>query len=426
LASLIVSIRIMARGDAVYREPRASWFAAVALFLILCLFPYDFGQREHFALIAILPWVALQCARQSTPDFAAGTQAECFLAGLGAGIVVMVKPPYFALALMLPSLCLALQRRSTKPLFVLENLLGAAITAIYLACIVVFDRPFFSDVLPFVREVYLPVREPVVDIVMGWPKTVLLLAMTTVLVAGGFKHMHWDVKIPLLTALGFIPAFIIMGKGWPNHAMPMMVLGIWALGMQIIRMDGLRHAALINKAAAIFGCVLALQIAAKSQSAALTGNNDPLAPAITSILGAVEKPTIVSLGAQPQLAHPLARRVGGVFVSRNSAAWSVYYAQLLIKDASPEREHRLEGLRDDMIGAFAREIGDKKPDIVLYSAYPFPMWDNLMLKDARIAAAIQYYDVLYQDSFVTVYLRKGSTRYGNTGKQGDMLRRASF
>jgi hypothetical protein len=410
MASLAFSIGIMTRGEPAYRLLHTHWFAAIVLFLILCLFSFDFGQREQFALIAILPWLALQCARQRKPDFAAGSSIDRIVAGLGAGVVIMVKPPHFAFALILPSLCLALQRRSVKPLFVLENLLGAVIVIVYLACIALFDRPFFSLILPFVRDIYLPVREPFLDLLLGWPETVLMISAATALIAGGLRQMHWDVRIPLLTAWGFIPAFMIMGKGWPNHAMPMVILGIWAFGVQIMRMGGLRDASLIRKAGVVLGCAAMLQIAVRSQSAAFGANSDPLAPAIASIMGAVERPTIISIGAQPQLANPLVRRVGGASVSRNSAAWAVYNIELLLKDASPERKHWLEGLRGEIIGAFASEIEDKKPDIVLYSAYPYPVWDNVVLKDTRIAAEIQHYDVIYEDPFVTVYLRKGLSR----------------
>ena len=176
LASLALAARILARADAAYRQPCAFWAWPAALFFVLCLFPGEFGQREHFALIAVLPWIALQCARQRTSDFVAGTAGERMVAGLGAAVVVMVKPPHFALAIMLPALCMALGRRSLKPLFVTENILGATVAAIYVVYVGVFHRGFMTEILPFVGEVYLPLRTSLLDLLMGWPETVLLLA----------------------------------------------------------------------------------------------------------------------------------------------------------------------------------------------------------------------------------------------------------
>ncbi|MER8700855.1 hypothetical protein [Mesorhizobium sp. M1273] len=403
LASLFVSVRILARDEPVYRQPHALWAAAAALFLILCFMPDQFGQREHFALIAILPWVALQCTRQRNLDFSAGSRLEHMVAGFGAAVVVMVKPPYFVLAFMLPSLCLALERRSLRPLFVAENLVGAAIVAAYIASIALFDRAYVSDVLPLVREVYLPLRASAADMLANWPKVVLLLAAATVLAAGGLRKTNWDVRIPLLTALGFIPAFIVMGKGWPNHALPMVVVATLAFGIQLVRFGTFGSAGFVRKAALIFGCVLVLQIAVRAQYAALTTDNGPIARSVAAIRATVETPTVMSIADQMQVAHPLARLVGGRFISRHPSAWAVSNADTLARVTGDlERRPELESIRDRVIGENAAEISAKKPDIVLSGS---PAWTALMLQDKRIQVALADYRLLHAEPEITVYLR---------------------
>ena len=118
--------------------------------------------------------------------------------------------------------------------------------------------------------------------------------------------MHWDAKITLLTALGFVPAFVIMGKGWPNHALPMVVLAILAFGLQLLRMDRLPDLAFLRKAAAVFGCVLVLQTAARTQYAPLAADNGPVERAALAIRGAVERPTVASIGpgCKPRIRWP--------------------------------------------------------------------------------------------------------------------------
>ncbi|MER8745663.1 hypothetical protein NKH54_21645 [Mesorhizobium sp. M1004] len=405
-ASLFVSARILARADPIYRQPRALWAVAVALFMILCFLPDQFGQREQFALIALLPWLALQCARQRMPDFIAGSLTERIVAGLGAGVVVMVKPPYFALALILPSLCLAFQRRSLKPLFVPENLLGAAIVITYVASVAMFDRAYFSEVLPFVREIYLPVHATLIDNLANWPKIVLLLAVATVIATGGMRTIHWDLKILLASALGFVPAFLIMGKGWPNHALPMVVVATIAFGVLLLRFGGFQSAASIRKAALVFGCVLVLQVTIRAQYAALTTDSEPIVRAAAAIRGTIENPTIVSIAGQMQVAHPLTRVVGGSFIARQSSAWAVWNADVLARDAgNPDQREKLEGIRDQLIGEHAIEIASKKPDVVLSGPEAGPSWNALMLQDKRIAAALRDYRVLYTEPLITVYLR---------------------
>lgn len=406
LASLFVSARILVRVDPIYRQPNALWAAPVALFMVLCFLPDQFGQREHFALIAILPWLALQCARQRTPDFVAGSTVERVLAGLGAATVIMLKPPHFALALLLPSLCLALQRRSLKPFFAMENLLGAAIIVIYVASIAIFDRAYFSEILPFVREVYLPLRASVVEMMANWPKIVLLLAAAVVLAAGDIRQLHWDVRIPLLAALGFIPAFVVMGKGWPNHALPMVVVAVLAFAVQLPRFGEFRAAGFVRKAGFVFGCVLVLQITGRAQYAALTADNEPIERSAATIRATIENPTIMSIADRMQVGHPLTRLVGGKFMSRHPGAWAVFNAEILARKADEYGQKRkFEGIRDRVIGEYAAEISTKKPDIVLSGS---PSWTALMLQDKRIAVALSDYHVLHAEPEITVFLHGGA------------------
>jgi hypothetical protein len=409
LASVAISSRMLASQDPAYLRPRATIALPVVTFLVLCLFPGEFGQREQLAAIAVLPWVALQCARQRHPDFAAPSRWEPVLAGICATVVVMIKPPHFALALMLPSAWLAVHRRSWKPLFVFENLLGSAIVVVYVAWLLIFQRSFLSEVLPFAGAVYLPFREPFLDLVTDWPQTVLLLALMTAILAGGLRRLHSDVGIPLLSAFGFLVVFVIMGKGWPNHAWPMLMLSMMAFIIQLVRTESFWALKPVGKAAAVAGCFLVLKAAFLIQTAALLEDRTTLERTVAAVGGAAERPTIVSLAAQIQVAHPLSRLVGGDFVSRYPSAWAVYNADLLARSAAdPEKRQRLEAIRDGLIAEFAEEIGAKQPDIVLYGAEAGRRSAELMLRNEKIAAALKDYEVLLQEGDVTVYRRAGA------------------
>ena len=404
LGSLLLSVLILSRGEAVYRRPGALWLAPAALFLVLCFLPNQFGQREHFALIGALPWIALQCARQRNPDFEAGSRPERILAGLGAAAVVMVKPPHFALALVLPSLWLALSRRSVKPLFVAENLVGATIVTAYVAYIAIFDPEFFTKVMPVVEEIYLPLRASLFDLMVNWPKVVLLLAAACTFAAGGWRRMHWDIKIPVLTALGFLPGFLVMGKGWPNHALPMAVVAIIAFGLALLRFGTFRDAVFMRRLALVFGCVLVLQVTVRAQHAALTTDSGWIDRSAAAIRGAVDRPTIISVASRLQAAHPLTRLVDGKFVARHPAAWAAYNAETLARnEADPERRRRLEALRDQTLADVAAEISARNPDVVLSGE---DEWHAFTLRHPNMTAAMRDYEVLHADKEVTVFLRK--------------------
>ncbi|MDX8432167.1 hypothetical protein RFN25_01830 [Mesorhizobium abyssinicae] len=406
LASLVVCARILARADPIYRQTGAYWVLAAAAFLVLCFLPDQFGQREQFALIGILPWLALQCARQRQPDFVAGSLAERIVAGLGAGVMVMVKPPHFALAFVVPSLCLAWQRRSPRPILVTENFIGAAMAVFYVASIAIFDRGYLTEVLPLVREVYLPLRAPLLDNLENWPKIVLLLSAAIVVGTGGPRHMHWDTRIALASALGLVPAFLLMGKGWPNHALPMVAITAIAFGLQLLRFGDFPKAGIVRKAALMFGCVLLLQATTRAQYDALTRDSGPIERSVGAIRDSFDHPTIVSIASQMQAAYPLTRLVGGRFVSRNPGAWMVSSAQKLVdRTDDPEQKLRLETIRNQAIGDFAAEIAAKQPDIVLAGPAGNPSWDALMHGDKRIMAALRNYRVLHAEPAITVYRR---------------------
>jgi hypothetical protein len=411
LASLAISCRMLSRGEPAYHKAWAMTALPVIAFTVLCLFPEDFGQREQWALIALLPWVALQCIRQRHQDFAAPARWQVVLAGICAGIAVMIKPPHFALALMLPSACLAVYRRSWKPLFVFENLLGAAIAAAYVVSILLFEPFFVTKILPLAGELYLPLRQPFLDLLTDWPQTVLLLAMLTVIMAGGPRLLHWDATVPLLSAFGFLTAYMVMGKGWPNHAWPMLMLAIAGFILQLLRTENIKALTLVRKASAVIGCLVVLKVAVAIQISTSFDDHARLQQIAAVIGDSVERPSVVSLAARLPVAHPLVRIMDADFVSRYPSAWAAYNADLLAhRAADPDTRQRLATIRDRLIKEFAAEIMSRQPDIVLYSAETGPRWDELVLRNERIAAALQDYKVLFREPNTTVYIRASAMR----------------
>lgn len=404
LASAGASWRIL-RADPAWRTGRMAMVLPVLVFAVLCLFPGEIGQREHWALIAVLPWIALQCARQHSPAFAAPERWMIVLAGICAGLVVAIKPPHFALAIMLPSACLALARRSWKPLLVTENLIGAAIAVTYAGWIVLFDPSFLREVMPFVGELYLPLRKPFGALMAGWPLKALLLAVLAMVVAGGVRRLDWSAAIPLLSTLGFLIAYLAMGKGWPNHAWPMLATAIWGFAVQLARTD-FSTARLSARAAAVIGCVVILQTVVAVHRFSLSDASVGTERLAAEISRSVERPSVVSLAARLQVAHPLSRQMDARFVSRYPSAWAVHNADRLAAEAEDaESRARLEALRDGLIAELAAEIVDKKPDIVLYSDETGTRWNSVMLGNADVVAALGDYGILLRDGHTTVYVR---------------------
>ena len=97
---------------------------AIAVLLVLPI--YTFGEREHLCVLLILPWAAAIVARIEGRD---PGHVFARLAGLGAGLCVVVKP-HFILIIGMLSCALAWRARSLRPLFTLENCVAAALLAL--------------------------------------------------------------------------------------------------------------------------------------------------------------------------------------------------------------------------------------------------------------------------------------------------------
>ena len=155
-------------------------------------------------------------------------EAETGLAGIGAALFVVIKPPFAVLALALPALVSCVRGRSLRCLFTSENMLGAALTLTYLMWLAAFHRAFLMGPLPMILELYLPMRMPVVETLISGP--VLLLGMVTVATWATARpgSMHRIAFLLLLAAWGYLPTFVMLGKGWGYQALPFLTFGLLA------------------------------------------------------------------------------------------------------------------------------------------------------------------------------------------------------
>jgi len=404
IASVCFSARIVARADETLK--RRTWIVPIAVFAVLFLFPVDFGQREQIAVIALLPWLALFSARDKTADFSAGSTLERIVAGVGAGVFVMIKPPYSVLALAVPALVIALQRRSLRPLLTTENVVGGILTVVYLIALAVFMRPFLTDVVPLLRQAYLPMRMSVVDMLVLWPVT-MFVAMTVAALAMAYPGRPGrDVGMLLLAAAAYVPAFVIMGKGWTYQALPFLTLGVLALMLQYVRSKPLLSLPALAKAGAALGLFSIVKLVVAQQGLALAQPRGDLDAATAAIARTIDHPTFMSIGSRLQAGSPLARMTGAHVVARYPFAWMVDNARLLSQsEPDPAQRRDLERLRQQYTIAIASELAAKRPDIVVDDGTaepraPIPLRDNI-----AIAKALEGYRPLVQNGSVTVLIR---------------------
>ena len=356
------------------------WSLAAFTLAVLTILPAQtFGEREHVALIAVLPALAVLAARGSG---AKPLLWHCLLAGLGAGITICIKP-HFALAVGLAVTGTALYLRSWRVLFVLENWIAAAIVGAYGICIVVFYRSYITDVMPLVADLYLPVRAPFLSMLVSTPMVLWAGAILAVFGLTRGYAFGSVLLVLLMASAGFTAAYLIQGKGWSYHSYPMLALALIALDLAATRRrfavgqagsrDGLQAvcAPLILGFVAVWSFAW-LNIAIDARAAA-------------AVVGRVAPPhpSLIVISDDVAIGHPLVRAVGGRWISRSFSLWVTQNAAILISagnlDAVTARRlfAHAQADRQQLIG----EIRDGKPDIILVDTRP-----GRIVADNRVAS----------------------------------------
>ncbi len=198
-------------------EKRRGIFILAAASVLLFLPADTFGQREHFMVIMVLPWLLL---RQQNPDGIPGSERA--LVGIVAALGIALKP-YAIFAPLLIEAVLFLQTRNFRRTLALENLAAMATIAIYAATVAVIAPQFYGDIVALGRAAYLPYY--------GYALKWIFINTKWAAVFMGLALFGWRsprVQILLAAAVGFVISYALQGKGFPYHILPATALGVLA------------------------------------------------------------------------------------------------------------------------------------------------------------------------------------------------------
>ena len=340
-----------------------------------------------------------------------GSSGDRVFACIGAALFVVIKPPFAVLALALPALVSCVRGRSLRCLFTSENMLGAALTLAYLMWLAAFHRAFLMGPLPMILELYLPMRMPVVESLLSGP--VLLLGMVTVATWATARpgSMHRIAILLLLAAWGDPPTFVMLGKGWGYQALPFLTFGLLAFVLQLRIPDfnlGTSHVLDLVWGRGRAGVFLLLPSAVHPLHQ--VERRAELALAAAAIERIVERPTVGSIAARLQSAHPLTLMIGGDFKMRYPSLWVADNADALIKAAGTNKAkvEQIKGRRDGVIRQAAEDVERERPAILFDAGSAGTPGQPAIHDSPDIARALADYRVLYQDEDRTILLRSGS------------------
>ncbi len=219
----------------------------------------------------------------------------------------------------------------------------------------------------------------------------------------------------LSASAGFAAAYVIQGKGWPYHSLPMLALVLIALAIAIAyprpAMAPDRNRDRAKSLAMSLGATAALGILAVSSFAYLDIAVDTRAAIALVKQVAPPHPSIVAITADPAIGFPLVRAVDGRWISGHWGLWVTGNAatrrleggvdeptrQRLAADVATERQR--------LIG----EIRDGKPDIILIDDRG-PRWSEGVDGDRDLSALIaaNYREVGIADDIIV--LKRNGTR----------------
>jgi hypothetical protein len=385
--SLRLAGRIVARARLF--EQIDGWSLTACAAAVLAILPAQaFGEREHIALIAILPALAVYAARAKG---ASPGPDSAIVAGLGAGLAIIIKP-HLVLGIVAAVIATMLCTKSWRPLAATENWIAGGLTVLYGAFVAVAFPSFLTDIIPLVNAVYVPVRRPFATLV-GSPGICLSAAGLLGLALIKRRRVLSPPYCLLLAAeSGFFLAFLIQGKGWPYHSYPMLALVIIALGAAAAERKSSTPVTLtIQHRIARLGPMLLIQLVIVAGFIWMNLATDTAA-LVEPIRRIKPHPTMLAITPDIAVGHPLVRRLGGRWAGSACSLWiSAGVLQQQRSEAldAPTRR-RLDAYMARDRAILSEDIRRERPDIVLVDETAFD-WDAWARSDPPLSGALNAY-----------------------------------
>ena len=431
IASVALSALILARAGLI--EKLGPIGASLALGALMLLPAHAFDERDHIAAVAGLPFLALAAARGVGARVNWGS---VLLAGIGAGLMASIKPPYVLVAIALAPYLAA--RIGFRPLFACAEFYAAALVgSLYVLIMLTLFPAYLSDIAPLASAIYLPVRESMSGLTLNTGVVLWLALLLTSAQIAGENRAEPLFAIPALASLGALASFFIQGKGWPYHIYPALAFIVIALGAALARNK--RGAAMLAvsiipaiasalvalvvarwplqimigvavAAAAIVAAAQRLFSGAKADDRSLPLSEMIAASAIgvafamltlegrpqpvleKALARLAPHPTILAISESLAFGHPLVRDVGGSWAQRVPALWITAAADRLIEESHGDEKLRARlapFVRADR-DRLAQDIGANKPDAILVGRIDGPVYKALWTDPAIVDALADY------------------------------------
>lgn len=374
----------------------------------MCLVALDsFAEREHIALMLTLPILTIVACRLETK---AVPKCRSILFGLMAGVAVCIKP-HFAAAILIPQSYAAIKGKSFAALFCTENIIVTLAVLSYSTIFIAYYGQYFDLILPKAIDVYMAHRIPISYMILAIsPLLMAFLATLSLTWKIGPPGVSETNAVLILSAVGFVIAYIVQGKIWSYHYYPaaalvlLVALDVTALKLSLLKKDD------PDRSRQFMACGIALFSMTLIEILLFR----PLAQDSLDLVDLIKKsyhsPSVIAISGDVGISYPLIRRVNGKSASDSGCCLITENVHNILRsnsDMPEDQKIALERWESKDREALIHDFVKWKPDVLLVDTRTwFVDWVSWIKQDNRLAALACHYETVGKTPSVTLLFRK--------------------
>lgn len=375
--------------------------AAVFLFIIS---NDAFAQREYIAAAFALPIVCVfihHADKGTWPTVSLRTGAA-----LLAGLSIAIKPPLFAMPGIILAAYYLLTIRNVRFVYSSGLLIAGAIGVTITAASLIAFPAYLDGVTTLMRDVYVPVRLPLMDAANDAFYGVLAVFVCAIIVSLDRKASNASI-IMLMTTLGYIFVYFAQAKFFSYHLAPAAMFALIALTLLLWK----RAAPLIQDwknsvpALSIYGVVVI------GVSILMHQGFEDNRPRMKNMMWAeyFDNPTAMAISPYIDAGFPISRQVGASWVDRIHSQWVANYTHYSLENMklSEEEVTRAQRYHAKDIERTRSLIRDKAPDIIFQYVTPRMQWLHEAIVEAQ-PSPLDQYEVIAEEGVYRIWARRGA------------------
>jgi len=192
----------------------------------------ELGQREHFLVFLVLPYLILAAARL---DGRPTGRLIAVLAGVAAAAAICLKPQHI-LSIVLVELLVLGMRRTIRTLWHPAVIAFSSGILVYLVCVETLGRAWLQNVYPMLVPTYWAFDESFRAVVRREFPPLVLLSLGWVMFWMVRRSMRFRALAAVfgIAAIGSAIAYLQQHKGWPYQYIPAETFTVLFLGTLVI------------------------------------------------------------------------------------------------------------------------------------------------------------------------------------------------